>query len=185
MQIAARRNYRLPIILCATISSCHAVWVALIFILLLPFLAPLPAFAAEPVRTDPAHLHPPPDDDPHFEDNRLLLMPKKPQVIIRDRKKEWRKAGKMDKALTKACRAGRFSEFEPLLFRAIYTDDALGVAFGHGLNLYDPDHKARADTIYLFWHGGTAACEVLTTTNLDPNAVPANPSGSNPLTPKG
>ena len=148
-------------------------------------LAVLPAFAAEPVRTDPRHLVPPPDDDPNFEQNRLTLTPKKPQVIIRDRKKEWRKAGKMDKALTKACRAGRFREFEPLLFRAIYTDDALGVAFGHGLNLHDPDHKARPDLIYLFWHGGTAACEVLTTTNLDPNAVPSAGSSGNPLTPKG
>lgn len=157
----------------------------LLVLTLLCLLAALPAFAAEPVRTDPGHLYPPPDDDPHFEQNRLLLMPKKPQVIIRDRKKEWRKAGKMDKALTRACRAGRFREFEPLLFRAIYTDDALGVAFGHGLNLYDPDHKAKPELIYLFWHGGTAACEVMTTTNLDPNAVPGSGSGGNPLTPKG
>ena len=146
---------------------------------LFPLLALLlaatpPALAAEPQRTDPRHLVPPPDDDPHFEQYRLTLSPKKPQVVFKDRKKEWRKAGKVDKGLTKACRTGRFREFEPLLFRAIYSDDMLGVAFGHGLNLVDLDHKAGVGTIYLFRQGGTAACEVLTTGNLDPNAVPAD-----------
>ena len=74
-----------------------------------------------------------------------------------------------------SCRAGRFREREYLLFRAIYKDDALGVAFGHGLNLFDPDRKAKPEKIYLFWRGGSAMCEVLTTSNLDPKASPATP----------
>ena len=144
-----------------------------ILALIVAMLAVPAAFAADPLRTDPHHLAPPPDNDPHFEQNRLMLWPKKPQVVLRDRKKDWRKAGKPDKALTKACRAGRFHEREYLLFRAIYQDDALGVAFGHGLNLYDPDHKGKPEVIYLFWQGGTAMCEVLTTKNLDPSAAPS------------
>ena len=127
--------------------------------------------AAEPTRTNPGHMVPPPEDDPHFEAYRLLMLPKKPQVVKRDNKTDWRKAGKMDKSLTKACRAGRFREWEPLLFRAIYSGEALGVAFGHGLNLRDADHLAKPDTIYLFHDGGTAACEVMTTKNLDPRAA--------------
>ena len=128
-------------------------------------------FAAEPMRTKSGHMVPPPEDDPHFEEYRLLLLPKKPQVVMRDNKKDWRKAGKMDKALTRACRAGRFREWEPLLFRAIYSGEVLGVAFGHGLNLRDADHLAKPNLIYLFHDGGTAGCEVMTTQNLDPRAV--------------
>ena len=54
-----------------------------------------------------------------------------------------------------------------MLFRAIFSDDTLGVAFGHGLNLYDPDHLAKNDLIYLFRFAGTTACEVLTRKNGD------------------
>ncbi len=134
-------------------------------------LLALPADAGEPQRTRPGHMAPPAEDDPHFEQYRLMMLPKRPQVVARDKTKDWHKAGKPDKELTKACRAGRFHEREYLLFRAIYKEDALGVAFGHGLNLVDPDHKAKADTIYLFWQGGTAMCQVLTTANLDPRAT--------------
>ncbi|MEI6556911.1 MAG: hypothetical protein WCO00_00780 [Rhodospirillaceae bacterium] len=141
-------------------------------------LAALPAAAAEPQRTSPGHMVPPAENDPHFEQYRLTLTPKKPQVVMRDAKKDWRKAGKPDKALTRACRAGRFRERQFLLFRAVFKIDALGVAFGHGLNLYDPDHLAKPDTIYLFWQGGTAACEVLTTGNLDPKSAPADPNAA-------
>ncbi len=139
--------------------------------LLAGILAFCAAAQADPVQTNPGHLAPPAADDPHFEQNRLTLSPKKSQVVIRDAKKEWRKAGKLDKALTAACRAKRFREREYLLFRAIYKDSTLGVAFGHGLNIYDPDRKAKPGMIYLFWQGGTTACEVLTTANLDPNAT--------------
>ena len=133
-----------------------------------------PAFAAEPARTEPGHLHPPPEDPPTFEQTAPMWWPKKPQVVTRANK-SWRTAGKVDRALSQACSNHRFTERIFMLFRAVYVDDVLGVAFGHGLNLYDPDHKAKPELIYLFRFGSTTGCLVLTTKNLDPAAAPADP----------
>lgn len=136
-----------------------------------------PARAAEPIRSDPRHLQPPPDDDPNFELYAPLWWAKRPQVVLRA-KTGWLAAGKIDRALSNACAGHRFIEIIPMLFRAVFTDDVLGVAFGHGLNLRDLDHKAKPEMIYLFRFGGTTGCEVLTMRNKDPAA--AAPDGKPP-----
>ena len=53
-------------------------------------------------------------------------------------------------------------------FRAIYGNGILGVAFGYGLNLVDPDGLARPDMVYLFRNGNSSGCSVLATPNRDP-----------------
>jgi hypothetical protein len=54
-----------------------------------------------------------------------------------------------------------------MLYRAFFSDGTLGVAFGYGLNLYDPDHKANPSLIYLFQFDGLNNCQVLTIPNQD------------------
>ncbi len=112
------------------------------------------------------HLAPLPDD-PLTDHQPLQRWPSPPQVVVRS-KDEWRKGGTLDKALTRACRSGRFGEATPMLYRAVFSDAVLGVAFGYGLNLYDPDRKANLKTIYLFQFGGLNNCQVLTMPNQDP-----------------
>ncbi|MEI8397063.1 MAG: hypothetical protein WCF85_20245 [Rhodospirillaceae bacterium] len=118
------------------------------------------AAAGEMIRTAPGHLLPPYDE---FDPERLAptRLPSTPQIVVRS-KKEWRTSGTMNRALTEACRAGRFKERLPLQYRAIFSDAVLGVAFGHGTNLYDPGHKGKTDTVYMFRYGDTTDCEVLT-----------------------
>jgi hypothetical protein len=138
----------------------------------------LPAAAGTPVRTQPNHL--PPLDGDGAGSDRLTVQrwPKPAQVVIRD-KDEWRKAGTVNKDLSLACRAGRFTERLPMMYRAVFPDDVLGVAFGHGLNLKDLDHKAKGNLIYLFRFGATNACVVLTKPNPDRSAATpaATPGG--------
>jgi hypothetical protein len=88
-------------------------------------------------------------------------------VVVRS-KAEWRNGGTLDKAATAACRSGRLGEITPMLYRAVFSDDVLGVAFGYGLNLHDPDHKADPKKIYLFRFDGLTSCQVLTMPNPDP-----------------
>ena len=141
-------------------ATC-AVWLALA----------APVHAAEPVRSNPGHLRPPPDDDPNFDLYAPQRWAKTPLVVMRS-KAEWRTAGKLDRALSNACAAHRFLEIIPMLYRAVFVDDVLGVAFGHGLNLRDLDRKAKPDMIYLFRFGGTTGCEVVTMKNKDPAVSP-------------
>jgi hypothetical protein len=117
------------------------------------------------VRTDPMHLVPIPDD-PLRDHPPLQRWPTPSQVVVRS-KSEWRLGGKRDVAATSACRAGRFHEITPMLYRAFFSDGTLGVAFGYGLNLYDPDHKANPSLIYLFQFDGLNNCQVLTIPNQD------------------
>ncbi len=122
----------------------------------------------EILRTDPKHLPPVPENTlPGASQNPPLLWPKKSLVVIRDHKTPWRKSGKPDRALTLACSAGRFTEVTAGQYRAVFSDELLGVAFGHGLNLHDPDRRADPKTIYLFYQDGTNACQVLTRPNPD------------------
>jgi len=123
---------------------------------------------ADPLlRTNPQHLAPPPEGDSATDHPPVVRWPSPPQVVVRA-KTGWRQGGTLDKAATAACRAGRFGERTSMLYRAVFDDDVLGVAFGYGLNLYDPDHKADAKTIYLFRFGGLTSCQVLTMPNPDP-----------------
>jgi hypothetical protein len=146
-----------------------ATWLALALL-----ADPTAGHTTEPARTDPHHLTPPPSDAPTSDNTAPQLWPKRPQVVLRAQT-PWSKGGKIDRALSEACRNGRFRERTPMLFRAMFTDDVLGVAFGHGLNLRDLDHKGRTDTIYLFRFGDSTACTVLTLPNRDPAAAPPPP----------
>jgi hypothetical protein len=109
-------------------------------------------------------------DDPNLDRLAPTWQAKRAQIVFRDTK-EWRKGGKIERALSLACRNGGFTELRPMQFRAVFTDDVLGVAFGHGLNLHDPGHLAKTDQIYLFRFAGTNACQVLSRPNLDPAAA--------------
>ncbi len=122
---------------------------------------------AEPlVRTDPQHLVPLPDDP--LSDHQPLQRWSVPTQVVLRSPGEWRKGGRRDAAATMACRAGRFNERTPMLYRAMFSDGVLGVAFGTGLNLYDPDHKADPKAIYLFQFDDLNNCAVLTMPNQDP-----------------
>lgn len=80
---------------------------------------------------------------------------------------DWRKAGKFEKDLSKDCAARRFREVMPMRFRAYFKGEVLSVAFGHGLNLYDPKKKADRKLIYLFREADSTACTVQSMTNQD------------------
>jgi hypothetical protein len=128
-----------------------------------------PVGAGEMMRTDSRHMVPVPDvAEPGNDRLPPMLWSKTPQVVMRS-SVGWRKGGKVNKLLTLACRDGRFGERISMLYRAVFKDDVLGVAFGHGLNLYDPDHRADRATIYLFRFGGLNDCQVLTMPNPDPS----------------
>ncbi|CAK0750659.1 Secreted protein [Azospirillaceae bacterium] len=90
------------------------------------------------------------------------------QIVILDRKKEWRNSGKVDQKLSQACAEGMFDEIVPKYYRAIFKDGVLGVAFGHGLNLRDEKKLADPKKVYLFVSGDTTGCTVLVLPNKDP-----------------
>ena len=150
-----------------------------VFILLcLALLSAAAAAADSPmIRTDQGHLRPPPGPgsgaalSPGPGERPRWALP--PEVVINKPKDSWRKAGKFDKKLTDACSAGEFREYTPMRFRAQFQDDVLGVAFGHGLNLYDPKRQADRKQIYFFRFGESSGCLVLSTPNKDPQITGA------------
>jgi len=124
---------------------------------------------AEPLqRTDPQHLAPVP---PGGYDLPLappvVRFPLPPQWVTMRSDLDWRKAGRIDKKLSEACAARSFRELQPLRFRAVFKGEVLGVAFGHGLNLYDPDKQADRKMIYLFRNGDSSSCVVVVMQNED------------------
>ncbi|MEI6986129.1 MAG: hypothetical protein WCK65_08375 [Rhodospirillaceae bacterium] len=150
-----------------TVTFFRALVVSLVMALVMAVALPVAKVAAEQVRTDPHHMRAPPDDVSGY-DRQTPQRWYRPALVALRAKTEWRKAGKVDRDLSNACAAGRFKEVSPMQYRAIYSDDVLGVAFGHGLNLFDPERKAKPGSVYLFRFGGSTACQVLTTKNLDP-----------------
>nr|WP_247887273.1 hypothetical protein [Azospirillum sp. SYSU D00513] len=131
-------------------------------------LAAAPALAAGPLeRTSPGHMAPvPPGSDlPIAPPLTHYALP--PQWVTIRSKEDWRKAGRVEKDLSKACAARTFRERIPLRFRAIFGNEVLGVAFGHGLNLHDPKGKADRKLIYLFRNGDSTGCTVVSMTNQD------------------
>jgi hypothetical protein len=85
------------------------------------------------------------------------------EVVLTSSAPYW-KVGKKDDALSRACALGRFGLVEPewLVARFVGKDgaDVLGVAKGSGLNLRDPDHRAKPTEDYFFRQHGTTSCEV-------------------------
>ncbi|AWK87942.1 hypothetical protein DEW08_09345 [Azospirillum thermophilum] len=90
-----------------------------------------------------------------------------PQWVTIRSTQDWRRAGRFEKDLSRDCAARRFRELMPLRFRAYFKGEVLGVAFGHGLNLHDPQKKADRKLIYLFRDGDATSCTVLSITNED------------------
>lgn len=131
-------------------------------------LAAGPAAAKGPLeRTAPDHMAPvPPGRDlPMAPPITSFALP--PQWVTIRSTQDWRRAGKFEKELSRDCTARRFCEIMPLRFRAYFKGEVLGVAFGHGLNLYDPKKKADRKLIYLFRDGDATNCTVLSITNED------------------
>ena len=89
----------------------------------------------------------------------IVQFPLPPQWVTIRSNEDWRKAGKFEKELSRDCAALRFKEITPLRFRAYFKGEVLGVAFGHGLNLNDPERKADRKKIYLFRNGNTDVCQ--------------------------
>ena len=132
-------------------------------------LAAFPALADGPLnRTEDGHQAPVP---PGGYDLPLappvVRFPLPPQWVTIRSSQDWRKAGRFEKALSDLCAARKFREVMPMRYRAFFKGDVLGVAFGHGLNLYDPKKQADRKLIYLFRNGDSTGCTVLSITNED------------------
>lgn len=97
----------------------------------------------------------------------VVRYPLPPQWVTIRSTQDWRKAGRFEKALSDLCAARKFRELLPMRFRAIFKGEVLGVAFGHGLNLYDPKKQANRKLIYLFRNGDATGCTVVSITNED------------------
>jgi hypothetical protein len=142
---------------------------------------PIPTRAGVLERTEPGHLSPvPPGQDLPIAPP-MMKYPMPAQWVTIRSNEDWRKAGKFEKELSKDCAARRFREITPMRFRAYFKGEVLSVAFGHGLNLYDPLKKADRKLIYLFHEGDSTACTIQTITNQDAsllnNAQPAKTGG--------
>ncbi len=118
-------------------------------------------------RTEPGHQSPPPPGQDLPIAPPVVQFPPPPEWMTIRSTQDWRKAGKFEKELSKDCAARRFHEVMPMRFRAYFKGEVLSVAFGHGLNLYDPKKKADRKLIYLFREGDSTACTVQSMTNQD------------------
>ena len=84
-------------------------------------------------------------------------------VVLTSKSPYW-KVGPRDDALSRACAMGRFNLADPARLVARFVGkqgpETLGVAKGTGINLRDPDHRAKPAEDYFFRNHGTTACEV-------------------------
>jgi hypothetical protein len=146
-----------------------------------------PAGAGGPItRTEPGHLAPiPPGRDLPLLPP-VVPYPPPPQLVFLRTGEDWWKAGKIEKDLSRACAARDFRELLPMRYRAVFKTDILGVAFGHGVNLYDPDKRGKRKLIYLFRHGDSTDCTVVSMTNRDARVLDDGSgavSGTSPTAP--
>jgi hypothetical protein len=85
------------------------------------------------------------------------------QVVVTSQKPYWM-VGPRDVALSRACALGRFNLARADRLVARFTGkegaETLGVAKGTGVNLVDPDHKAKPTEDYYFRNQNTTSCEV-------------------------
>lgn len=131
-------------------------------------LLAVPAGAGPLERTDPQHLAPlPPGGYDLPLSPPVVRFPLPPQWLTIRSDQDWRKAGTFDKKLSDACANRNFVQKQELRFRAVFKGEVLGVAFGHGLNLYDPGKLADPKMIYLFRNGNSTQCGVLKMLNED------------------
>ena len=137
----------------------------------------VPATAAGPLeRTSPMHLAPvPPGGYDLPLSPPVVPFPLPAQWVTINSDLDWRQAGRIDPKLSQACANRTFLQQRPLRFRAVYKGQVLGIAFGHGLNLRDPDKLADPRMIYLFRNGDSSGCVVLATPNRDAAVSGAGP----------
>jgi hypothetical protein len=92
-----------------------------------------------------------------------FLAPARAEVVLTSKSPYW-KVGPRDDALSKACALGRFNLGRPerlvAQFRGKDGPETLGIAKGSGLNLRDPDRRAKPNEDYFFRNHGTTGCEV-------------------------
>lgn len=128
-------------------------------------------------RTEPGHQPPVPPGGYELPlAPPVTSFPLPPQYLFIRSKEDWRKAGKVDKDLSRACANRQFTERFPMQYRAIFQTDVLGVAFGHGTNLRDPKKLADRKKIYLFRNGDSTACLVLVIDNNDARLLNNDPA---------
>jgi hypothetical protein len=86
------------------------------------------------------------------------------EVVILNSKQPYWEVGARDPALSQACALGRFNVRKPSLYVARFSGPkgaaTLNIAKGTGLNLYDPDHRAKKAEDYFFRQQGSTSCEV-------------------------
>jgi len=93
----------------------------------------------------------------------LAALPARAESVFTSKYPYW-KVGPRDDALSKACALNRFNLVDPprltARFRGKDGPETLGVAKGSGLNLRDPDRRAKPTEDYYFRGHGTTGCEV-------------------------
>jgi hypothetical protein len=86
------------------------------------------------------------------------------EVVVVTSKQPYWEVGARDKALSQACALGRFNVRKESLYVARFSGPkgaaTLNVAKGTGLNLYDPDHRAKPTEDYFFRRQDSTSCEV-------------------------
>jgi hypothetical protein len=87
------------------------------------------------------------------------------EITVLTSKAPYWKVGPRDDKLSRACSLGRFNQRRPgsLVARFVGKEGygVLGVAKGNGVNLLDPDRKAKPREDYFFIDHGTTNCKVL------------------------
>jgi hypothetical protein len=113
-------------------------------------------------KTPPRHL----ESLPVNPDPPKAVLPVKPiperlhrdVYAIRDRVRDF---AQVSADLSEACRRGRFIQRLNLLFGVRSADDRpIGVAYGSGVNLHDPDRRSKLDLVYFFDRQDTSLCRV-------------------------
>jgi len=93
----------------------------------------------------------------------LAALPAQADSVFTSKYPYW-KVGPRDDALSKACALNRFNLVNPerltAQFRGKDGPETLGVAKGSGLNLRDPERRAKPAEDYYFRGHGTTGCEV-------------------------
>src|SRR6185437_3140973 len=96
----------------------------------------------------------------------LMLLADAPraEVVVLTSKQPYWDIGVRDKTLSQACALGRFNIRRSSLYVARFNGSkgaaTLDIAKGTGLNLYDPDHRAKPTEDYFFRRQDSTSCEV-------------------------
>lgn len=91
------------------------------------------------------------------------IYPKGVTKVVKTPLPNWQ-VGTIDKSLSKLCSLGQFNQRVPFRYAGSFTGNSgaslLGAAKGSGLNLFDPQKKAKSDRDYWFYRDRTSNCIV-------------------------